>query len=614
MKNFGSLFYKPKKNERALKTKRWNIWAILGKAIKRTCMAIGAMVLISSLISAFLLSRIATKSAPSLPDDIVLVFNIDEGISETQTKPSLLEPFPFMQPTLRNVIDTLEKAKDDARVRGLVVKLNGTGINIAHIQELRTAIKDFKREGKFTKIYATSYSDPMGGLSQYYLASVFDEIWMQPVGMLSISGLSMTMPFAKTAMDKLGVSAQFFQREEFKSAMENFTNSEISPSNQAALTSLLNDLSLKMLNDIAQERIIKPPLLKTHIDKGILTGQEALNARLLDRLDYGDVMLSEIRKQATGDPDDKSVELVTLSTYSQHKAKASVKEDAVALIYVVGAIVDQAGKGGNAGADEIAQTIAEAYNDEKIKAIVVRVDSPGGSPSASETIRRALVKAKEKGKKVIISMGPVAASGGYWIATDADKIFASSGTITGSIGVIMGKFEASALFEKLGINWQGPQFGENADIFLPHKRFDDTANARMNVLIDDVYNAFITRVSQGRKLTPAQAKEVAKGRAWTGDQAIKNGLVDQIGGLNNALDDAAIMLGYSSRHDIAVVRMPRELNSVERILELFGQEVSLGKFINANILKPFKALITQQELTKNGAFATTYDASLDNLR
>ena len=145
MKNFGSLFYKPKKDERALKTKRWNIWTILGKAIKRTCMAIGAMVLISSLISAFLLSRIATKSAPSLPDDIVLVFNIDEGISETQTKPSLLEPFPFMQPTLRNVIDTLEKAKDDARVRGLVVKLNGTGINIVHIQELRTAIKDFKR-------------------------------------------------------------------------------------------------------------------------------------------------------------------------------------------------------------------------------------------------------------------------------------------------------------------------------------------------------------------------------------------------------------------------------------------------------------------------------------
>ena len=174
----------------------------------------------------------------------------------------------------------------------------------------------------------------------------------------------------------------------------------------------------------------------------------------------------------------------------------------------------------------------------------------------------------------------------------------------------MGKFEASALFEKLGINWQGPQFGENADIFLPHKRFDDAANARMTVLIDDVYNAFITRVSEGRNLTPEQAKEVAKGRAWTGDQAIKNGLVDQIGGLNNAIDDAAIMLGHSSRHDIAVIRMPRELNSVERILELFGQEVSLGNFINANILKPFKALITQQELTKNGAFATTYDLSL----
>jgi protease-4 len=171
MKKIGSLFYKPKKDVKAVKAKRWNIWGILGKAIKRTCMAIGAMVLLSSLISVFLLSRVAKNTAPKLPDDIVLYFNIEDGITETQTRPSLMDPFPFMQPTLRNVIDTLEKARDDSRVRGVIFKLNGAPMSIVHVEELRQVLLSFKKRGKFTKIYATSYADPMGGLSQYYLAS-----------------------------------------------------------------------------------------------------------------------------------------------------------------------------------------------------------------------------------------------------------------------------------------------------------------------------------------------------------------------------------------------------------------------------------------------------------
>ncbi len=625
MKNFGSLFYKPKKNEKAIKAKRWNIWAILGKAIRKTCTVIGAAVLISTLISVFLISTMAGKSAPSLPDDMVLYFNIEEGISESQVKPTLLDPFPFMQPTLRNIIDTLEKAETDKRVRGLVVKLNGASIGIAHTQELRIAIKSFRASGKFAKVYATSYSDPMGGLSQYYLASAFDEIWMQPVGMVSTSGASMEMPFAKEALDNLGVSANFFQREEFKSAMENFTNSKISPSNKQAMQSLLNSLSSKMVVDIAAERNIKGAVLKAQIDKGILTGQEALDTKLLDRLDYGDVMLSEIRQAVTGNPNDDSVELVTLASYSQHKAKSVKKGNNVALIYVTGTIVDSAGATGNAGADDIAGTITQAYKDDSIKAIVLRVDSPGGSPTASETIRRSLVKAKEKGKKVIVSMGPVAASGGYWISTDADMIVANAGTITGSIGVVMGKFEASELFSKLGINWQGPNFGENADIWSLHKKFDAQATQRMNVLIDDTYNSFITRVVSGRKLTPEQAKSVAKGRAWTGEQALERGLVDELGGLNDALDKTAMMLGKNNRHDLSVVKMPKELNNVERILELLGQQVSLGNFFGKVLSNFFgnvlgldlgfiDAHMTQKKLLETGNHTTVYNPDLERLR
>ena len=227
-----------------------------------------------------------------------------------------------------------------------------------------------------------------------------------------------------------------------------------------------------MAGQIAQDRNIPFKTLKTHIDKGILTGQEALQAKLIDRLDYADVLISEIRETAKGDPEDESLEVVSFSRYGgQMKNSSSGKTD-VALIYAVGTITEQKGHGGNAGADTISAAIREAYKDDSIQAIVLRVDSPGGSPAASETIRRALVKAQEKGKKVIVSMGSVAASGGYWISADADEIIALPSTLTGSIGVIMGKFELGKLWKTLGINWETIQWGKNAGIWSVNKPFN----------------------------------------------------------------------------------------------------------------------------------------------
>lgn len=616
MKNLGSLFYKPKKYDGQVRVKRWNFWSIIGRAIRKTCTVIGAMVLIAAIISVFLVSRLTTQSAPSLPNDIILLFKIENGLTETQVKPTLMDPFPFLQPTLRHIIDALEVAKNDKRVRGLVLTLDGSSMNIAHVEELRKAVKSFRENGNFAKIYSSSFTDTSGGLTQYYLASAFDEIWMQPVGMVSISGTSMQMPFAKTALDKIGVSAQFFQREEYKSAMENLTNSEISPANQESLQSLLNSLSSKMVLEISSDRQIKGADLKSYIDKALLTGEEALQAKLIDRLDYGDVMLSELRQDATGNPDDEKVQLVDISRYAQqaHARPVSKKTvNNVALIYVVGTIVDSAGAGGNAGADEISYTIENATKDKSIEAIVLRVDSPGGSPTASETIRRSIVKAKEKGKKVIVSMGPVAASGGYWISTDADLIVADAGTITGSIGVVMGKFEGSEFFDKVGVNWQGPKYGQNADIWSLHKKFSDAENERMNILIDDAYGAFLSRVAKGRKMTIEQARNVAKGRPWTGEQALANGLVDAIGGLNDALDKTAVLIGKNNKGDLKIIKMPRELNNVERIFQLLGQEVSLGNFLSTNF-KPLKTLLTQQQLLEKNGGAMVYNPELEMLR
>jgi len=235
MKKLGSYFYKPKKRDDEIAQKRFglmNIPSILWRAILKTCTVIGAMILLSATISTILVLSAGGAGPKPLPDDMVLVFNLEDGLSEVKDHPTLLDPFPFSSPTVLNTVNAIRKAVNDDRVQGIVFRLNGAGLNISHVQEIRDALKEFKTSGKFTKIYAPSYIDAGGGLTQYFLASAFDEIWMQPVGMLSISGPLFEMPFAKDAMDKLGVKAQFLTREEFKSAMENFTNSEISENKQ----------------------------------------------------------------------------------------------------------------------------------------------------------------------------------------------------------------------------------------------------------------------------------------------------------------------------------------------------------------------------------------------
>lgn len=585
MPQIGSFFYKPKKRETNVTAKRWNIFSIIRKVIGKTCMALGAMLLFSIILSTILVVTLGNK-APPLPDKMVLVLRIENGIVEVNAVPGLLDPFPESHPTVRGVVEVLDYAAKDDRVEGLVVSYQGGVMGVAHVQELRSAIFRFRETGKFTKIYSPSYMDGSMGMSRYYFASAFEEIWMQPVGLLSVSGINAELPFAKAILDKVGVRAQFEQREEYKSAMETFTRDTISPESKETLASLFGNVSTKMISDIANDRGLALSEITPQVDKGVLTGEEALSSQLIDRLDYSDVLISEIEEALNIEDEESKVQLVSMSRYygdmkKQQKltAKKDTSKTKVALIYVNGTIVDSSNTPGAAVGGDIAEAITDAYKDEDIKAIVVRVDSPGGSPTASETIRRALAKAQAEGKKVIVSMGTVAASGGYWVSTDADKIYALPGTLTGSIGVIMGKFELSGLWEKIGIEWDGVKVGRNANFWSMHKPFSDTAEERLNILIDDVYAAFIRRVSEGRKMSPEQVRSVAKGRAWTGEQAKANGLVDELGGLDVALDGTAQMLGLKNRDSLNVVRIPRELTKIEQLIEILEGEVSLSPFM-----------------------------------
>ncbi len=611
MPKFGSFFYTPKKKTASVQEKRWNIWSFTKKVLRKACMTLGAIMLFWLVLSGIALFSLSKKATPPLPDDMILVLHIENGVSEINTQPSLLDPFPFRQPTAQGIIETLNRAAQDDRVRGLLVSYQGGGISIAHTQEIRAAIQTFKQSGKFAKIYAPSYMNGKGGMTRYYFASAFDEIWMQPVGMLSITGPSAEMPFFKNPLDKIGVTAQFKQREEFKSAMESFTNDGISPSNKKMLSSLIDSLSSTMTNDIAKDRNITATSLGIIIDQGLFTGSEALECKLVDRVDYADVMISELRKELNDDENTPKIKLTPFERYSQQKVKSKTGKANVALIHVSGAIVDQKTAGGNTAGNDIAKAITEAYEDKAIKAIILRVNSPGGSPSASETIRRALVKAQEKGKKVIVSMGAVAASGGYWIATDADKIFASPGTLTGSIGVIMGKFEGSQLWKNLGVNWDGYQVGNNSDFWSPNQPFDSSSNARLNVLIDDIYDAFLERVSKGRDIPLDQARNIAKGRAWTGEQALKIKLIDNLGGLNDALDNTATIIGLTNRDDLKVVQLPRKMSQIEQLIDAINGGVHTSPL--ASTIQPVFDRLNKASLMLQGK-TMAYDERLETIR
>ncbi len=601
----GSLFFKPKPRTREISRKRWNWPSIFWRAIKKTCMVIGAVVLVSALLSVMMTASLMGDRPVGIPGEMILSLTLDNGVGEQGQEPTIMDPFPFRRPTVHQIVDNLDAAAADDRVKALVVYLEAGGIDIAHIQEVRAAVKRFRASGKKAIIHSTSYGDFGEGLGSYYLASAFDEIWMQPVGMISIAGIGLEMPFARTLLEKIGARAQFFQREEYKNAMESFTSDSMSPASRESVRNLVDSMSGQMVKDITNDRKIKAPVFTALVDKGLLTGKEALDAKLIDRLDYADVMMAELQASLGGDPEKDKPESVMLEDYDASRTPA--RGPKVALIYASGMIAPAGSGEGVADAGRISDAIDEAADNDQYKTIVIRIDSPGGSPSASETIRHAIVNAKKDGKKVIVSMGPMAASGGYWIATDADRIFALPATLTGSIGVIMGKFELSGLWQKIGVNWEDATWGQNAGLWSTNKPFTPSQTERMNVLIDDIYDAFVDRVAQGRNLPREQVLQNAKGRAWTGEDALKLGLVDEIGGLDSALDLAATFSDAKDRHGIAIDILPQPKGALEQFIAMFGAQARMG-----GALQTVDGLRQQIRVMNGGALS--YDPVLGSVR
>ncbi|MBU0801011.1 MAG: S49 family peptidase, partial [Alphaproteobacteria bacterium] len=381
-----------------------------------------------------------------------------------------------------------------------------------------------------------------------------------------------------------------FARKEYKNVFESFTATDMSEPTREVLTAMVGDIALQLRTDIAADRGMTPEALQALIDRGLLLDKEAQSAGLVDALDYVYHLTERIKKDVTGDPESTKLKFVGLSHYVRNHKPAgsrSAGNAKVALIYAQGAIVPQVNTASMPGvfmggpaisAVEMSETLYDAMEDDDIEVIVIRINSPGGSPAASETLRARILQAQEKGKKVIVSMGDAAASGGYWMVAPADRIFATPLTLTGSIGVAGGKFVLADMWAKIGVNWDGVEWGDNAGMMSSNALYSETERARYGAMMDNVYDGFVARVAEGRKMDPVKAESLAHGRVWTGNQAQARGLVDEIGGLDQALDYAAAQVGAKDRHAIALKILPEPETAWERLAEFLEMQSGIGQW------------------------------------
>ncbi len=468
---------------------------------------------------------------------------------------------------LRTVTEALSTAAADDRIAGILLvgefTPSGLGSGFAALKETRKALDAFRASGKPVIAYLEQATT-----REFYLASAADEVVLDPYGMIIMPGLAAQPMFFAGALEKLGVGVQVTRVGKYKSAIEPFTRSDLSPESREQYESLLGDVWGDLLGDIAAGRGLEPSAIQAIVDaEGIIRPERALDAGLVTRIAYRDEVITDL-KNVTGVTDPKeSFTQTSLAEYVQARGigGSSGGGERIAVIYAEGEIVDGEGSPADVGGVRFAREIRRLRQDDSIKAIVLRVNSPGGSASAAEHIQRELRLAKEA-KPVVVSMGSYAASGGYWISAYGDRIFAEPTTITGSIGVFGVHFDVQELAnERLGVTWDSVKTGRFADSFGIDRPKTPEELAIVQGLVDWVYEQFVTKVAEGRKLERSVVEEIAQGRVWSGADALTVGLVDEVGGLDQAIAHAAERANLGDRY--RVVEYPRQKPLAEAIAE-----------------------------------------------
>ena len=519
--------------------------------------------------------RIDTVRHHGVPGDCILELDLQSPPPETAG----FDPVRFVTGAgrpmvLRDAVAAIHRAAEDDRVLGMIARVQLSAAAPAVVQELREAIVTFTA-AKPSLAWAETYP----GTLSYYLASAFGEVWMQPSGTVGLIGFATNAVFLRDALGKAGVEAQFVARGEYKSAANLFTEARYTDAHREADSRLIASLHSQVWQGIADSRHIEPAELDRLADRAPLLRADAVAAKLLDRIGFRDEAYRRIADLAgvedfeeAGDPDTAKPPRVPLSRYAAaHRngarrpgpALPGRKSPTIAIVTVAGPIVS--GRGGpqalplsrsSAGADTVAAALREAAADDEVSAVVLRVDSPGGAVTGSETIWREVGRVRAAGKPVVASMGGVAASGGYYVAMAADVIVANSGTITGSIGVVTGKLVARELRDRLGVGSDSVRTNTNADAWSLTTPFTPEQHAMVEAEADLFYDDFIGRVAEARGMSVAEVDAVARGRIWTGADAKDRGLVDELGGLRHAVRRAKVLAGIDADAEVSLVGFP----------------------------------------------------------
>ena len=520
------------------------------------------------------IASIGEEKPASVKSSSALYLDLDQAITE-RTPDNSLSGIPILGGSgqksigFNDVIRALKEAKNDSKIDCIYINVSSPNAGMATMLEVRNAIIDFKKSKKPVIAYSEVYTQ-----GAYYLASAASKVYLNPQGALEFKGFSSELTFFKGALDKLGVEAQIIRVGDYKSAVEPFVNTKMSDYNKQQVTAYVGGLYQTFLNGIATTRNISVDSLYTIADDyKIRQPKDALAYKLVDGLKYKDEVLDELRT-ITGKNKKSAVSIVTINDYIANLSpiSSSSEKNTVAVIYANGDIVGGEGSDEQIGSERISRAIRKARLDDDVKAIVLRVNSGGGSALASDVIWREIVLTK-KTKAVIASFGDVAASGGYYIGCAADSIFVQPNTITGSIGVfgIIPNFQ-NLLTNKLGITFDGVKTGKYADIMSVNRPL--TAGERFIIQndVNHVYDTFLTRVADGRKKTKAQVDSVGGGHVWVGTDAVKIGLADRLGSFNDAINAAA---KKAKLKDFKIVEYPEKIDPLKNLLGNAKENISI---------------------------------------
>lgn len=543
------------------------------KMVFASCLGVALGLGLLSVIGVSILGAIAGQSTKpkAVASNSVLHLKFDKSVPELSNNTELQSITDLQDEDLQgltDIVNTLRRAQKDDRIKGIFLETDMTLLSgFATSRVLRNAMEDFKKSGKFIISHGKFYLQ-----NNYYLCSAADEIYINPLGICEVRGYSVQIPFYKNLIDRLGVQMQIYYAGKFKGATEPFRLDKLSAENRLQYKELLNDIYDIFLQDVAASRKLEKSELRNIVDNYLADSPEnAVKYKLIDEVAYRSDVLARIRKKL-GLKEKEKINLVTLEEYAESNPenKNYREKNKIAIVFAEGNIVDGKGANGSIGDARYVKALEKILKDDKIKAVVLRINSPGGSALASENILHAVNKIKESGRPVVVSMGDYAASGGYYIACQADSIFAESNTLTGSIGVFrIVPSVGNALRKNLGITFDSVNTGPYAaGLNLIFSQSPEEA-LKLQASTEEMYEVFLRHVAKGRKMTRDQVNEIAQGRVWSGSDARGIGLVDRIGGIDQAIASAAKLARIKSYR---TVNYPSVMNPLEEIImEISGQ-------------------------------------------